>query len=367
VVKGLAGDGGRPGRSPGSRRIVLANGTECEPASGKDKALLVHSPHVVLDGISLAAETVGADEAVLCMARTARSAIESVASALHERSRSGRESLPIRIELTPDRFVAGEESALVHWLNGGEAKPTFVPPRPFERGVGGRPTLVNNVETLAHLALIARFGAEWYRGLGTEGDPGTALVTVSGAVDHPGVYEIPFGVAFSEVMRVAGERADARAVLIGGYSGVWVDAPTASTLTLDSASLRRVGATLGCGAISIIGADSCGLGETARVTRWLADQSAGQCGPCTHGLPAISSAVDGLVTGDRDGRWQSYLHRWLAMVEGRGACHHPDGVVRFVRGALSTFSDEIERHRRYGPCPAIQPTLPTPSGDGSWR
>ncbi len=237
AVRSLAGDGPRSGQNPAGQRVVVANGTECEPASSKDKALLVHAPHLVLDGIGLAAETVGAEEAILCLARTARPAIASVRTALHERARSGAPRVPIRVEITPNRFVAGEESALVHWLNGAEAKPTFVPPRPFERGVGGKPTLVNNVETLAHLALIARFGGEWYRGLGTAEEPGTALITVSGAVDRPGIFEVPFGVAFSEVLRIASHRSDAQAVLIGGYSGCWFDLPTASTLTLDTTSL----------------------------------------------------------------------------------------------------------------------------------
>jgi NADH:ubiquinone oxidoreductase subunit F (NADH-binding) len=173
--------------------------------------------------------------------------------------------------------------------------------------------------------------------------------------------------AFSEVFRIASPRPDAQAVLIGGYSGCWFDLPTASTLSLDTTSLSRAGASLGCGAISVIGADSCGLYESARVTRWLAGQSAGQCGPCAHGLPAISSALDGLVAGDRHGRCYSQLWRWLTMVEGRGACHHPDGVVRFVRSALGAFADEIERHCHYGPCPAVRPTLPTPAAEESWR
>src|SRR4029079_17882337 len=119
------------------------------------------------------------------------------------RASLGADTVPVRVEAAPNRYVAGEESALVRWLNGFDAKPTFVPPRPFEKGVGGRPTLVQNAETMAHLALIARFGARWFRGLGKRDDPGSALVTISGAIGHPGVFEVPLGVGLSDLVAAA--------------------------------------------------------------------------------------------------------------------------------------------------------------------
>ena len=171
----------------GARRsVVVANGTEGEPISGKDKALLAGSPHLVIDGASLAAETVGASEAIICVDAAAPAALEAVRTALAERARVKADHVSLRLEAAPSGYVAGEESALVHWLGGGNPTPTFVPPRPFERGLRGRPTLVNNVETLAHLALIARFGATWYRSLGTDDDPGTTLITLTGDVSRPG-------------------------------------------------------------------------------------------------------------------------------------------------------------------------------------
>ena len=350
------------------RAVVVANGVEGEPASTKDKALLIGAPHLVLDGASIAAETVGATEAIVCVDRAARSAVTAVGVAMEERGRVGLDRVILRMAVTPSRYVTGEESALVRWLGGGDAKPTFGPPRPFERGVRGRPTLVDNVETLAHLALIARFGAEWYRGLGTPEDPGTALVTLTGDLPRPGLYELPFGLPFVEALRAAGwVGAPAQAVLFGGYSGAWVAGSAAGEATIDARSLGRIGASLGCGAISVVGPTRCGLVEVARVTRWLAAQSAGQCGPCGHGLPAIAGAVEALVAGDRDYGAEAQLGRWLDMVEGRGACHHPDGAVRFVRSAVAVFGPEISAHRRRGPCPAQPPLLPTPDLDGSWR
>jgi NADH:ubiquinone oxidoreductase subunit F (NADH-binding) len=347
--------------------IVVANGTEGEPASSKDKVLLAHAPHLVLDGACIAAETIGADDVVLCVDRAARPAIDAVRAALAERLRAGADRVTVRLEVTPSHYVSGEESALVHWLNGGAAKPTFVPPRPFERGVGGRPTLVNNVETLAHLALIARFGAGWFRGLGSAEDPGTALISLIGDVDRPGVYELPFGIPLAEALSAGGPRIDATAVLVGGYAGAWIPGPAVADARLTRHSLGALNASLGCGAISVLGSGSCGLRTTAAVARWLADQSAGQCGPCTHGLPAIAQAVEGLVAGDAGERREPQLRRWLAMVEGRGACHHPDGVVRLVRSALTVFASEIARHRQYGPCRAPAAPLPLPAPEAAWR
>jgi NADH:ubiquinone oxidoreductase subunit F (NADH-binding) len=351
----------------GRQTVVVANGTEGEPASGKDRTLLIGSPHLVLDGASIAAETVGASEAIVCIDRAATTAVAAVTAALAERRAVGADRVVVRVAAAPSGYLTGEESALVHWLNGGDAKPTFVPPRPFERGLRGRPTLVNNVETLAHLALIARFGAAWYRGVGTPDEPGTALVTFTGDVTRPGVYEFVGGIPVAEALRTAGAGADPKAVLIGGYSGLWIAGAVAAKATLDATSLARIQASLGCGAISVIGAASCGLREVAAITTWLAAQSSGQCGPCRSGLPAIARAVNALVAGDRGHRAEKQLRRWLDMVEGRGACHHPDGAVRFVRSALIVFAAEIEQHRRHGACRSRLVPLPTPALPDTWR
>jgi NADH:ubiquinone oxidoreductase subunit F (NADH-binding) len=350
------------------RTIVVANGTEGEPASAKDKTLLAVAPHLVYDGAVLAAHAVGAQQVFLCVERSATSTLEVLEAALVERRNARIDTVEIRLAATPSRYVAGEESALVHWLNGGEAKPTLIPPRPFERGVTGRPTLVDNVETLAHLALIARYGADWFRALGTVTDPGTMLLTLSGAVGRPGVYEAPLGAPLRDVLGAAGGSiGDLGAVLVGGYFGTWIPAAMAAEVDLSVESLGRVGAGLGCGVLAGLPLGACGLVESARVARWLADQSAGQCGPCVFGLDAIASAMDVLVRGDVNGQAEHQLGRWLGMVKGRGACRHPDGAARFVASSLSVFADEIALHRRRGPCrPTAGHWLPVPR-TGGWR
>jgi len=351
----------------GRRPVVVANGTEGEPVSAKDKTLLSTVPHLVLDGIVAAADAVGAREAVLCIERSAARCIRTVERALAERRAAGLDRVAVRVEASPDRYVAGEASALVHWLNGGEAKPTFNLHHLSERGLGARPTLVDNVETLAHVALIARHGAAWFRSAGTPTDPGSALVTVTGAARWPGVYEIAMGVPLASVLGSAGvDPASVEAVLVGGYFGTWIPGRLLADVTLDSASLRAVGATFGCGALAVVPAGACGLAEAARVTRWLADQSAGQCGPCAMGLPAIADAMERLVRGDASGRSEADLRRFSELVKGRGACAHPDGAARFVQSSLWAFADDVAAHGAKRPCRTSARILPTPT-PGGWR
>ena len=327
---------------------MVVNGTEAEPVSGKDKLLLRHLPHLVLDGAVAAAQALGAREAIVVIderAAAERAILEHAIEIRRRRRLDGK--IELRLAASPGGFVAGEETAVVNLLNGREAKPTFKPPLPFERGVGGAPTLVQNVETLAHIALIARHGGDWFREVGTADEPGTALLTVSGAVGRPGVYEIAFGTPLVSLLSDAGGvRGEPQAFLVGGYFGAWVPATGARKLELSESSLREHGAALGAGALAVLPASACGLVETARVTRYLATESAGQCGPCVHGLDAIAHALENLASPTGGGTMPPRLERWLEQVRGRGACRHPDGTARFVASALEAFSGELELHLR---------------------
>ena len=204
------------------RPAVVVNGTEGEPASSKDKVLLASEPHLVLDGAIVAGRLAGAGEVVVAAHPTVAGIIKD---AIAER----RDDVDIRVVEAADGFVAGEASAVVNWLSGGAPVPTQVPPRLAQRGLHGRPTLVQNAETLAHLALIARHGARWFRELGTAAEPGSMLITVIGAVREPGVREIEIGIPVSAVLAAAGgPDRPLRALLIGGYFGTWVPWPDAA-------------------------------------------------------------------------------------------------------------------------------------------
>jgi NADH:ubiquinone oxidoreductase subunit F (NADH-binding) len=325
------------------RKFVVANGTEGEPLSRKDKALLACVPHLVLDGAALAATAVGAGEVVVAVGQGAARERTALTHAVAERTRRGLDRVHFEVAAAPDGFVVGEETALLSWLSGRAARPTLVPPRPSERGMRGRPTLVQNVETLAQLALVARYGPEWFRELGTDAEPGSVLVTLSGAVTRPGVYEVGLGMPIRELVELAGGTAEpVSAYLIGGYFGSWVTAADAEQAGLLDSQLIPLGASLGARTLFVLPAPVCGIVETARLARYLANESAGQCGPCVHGLDAIAGGLERLARLERADLPR--LERWLEQVRGRGACRHPDGAVRLVASALDVFAREVELH-----------------------
>jgi NADH:ubiquinone oxidoreductase subunit F (NADH-binding) len=340
------------------RTMVVANGAESEPASHKDELLLQFAPNLVLDGLQLAVEAVGATEAHLYLHRAPG---PQILRALAERAARGLDRLGVTITQAPPRFLAGQETAVVNRLGGGPALPTFQPPRVSERGLGGAPTLVQNVETLAHLALIARYGPRWFRAVGTAAEPGSMLTTIYGPDGTGHVREAAIGTPLRALLADgaidgADVGDDIQAWLVGGYHGTWLPMPDAAERTLDGKS----------GVLAALPSSRCGLTEAARVTRYLAAESAGQCGPCLNGLPRIAAALAELAGPGHRRQTLTDLKRWSGpqnLVEGRGACHHPDGTVRFVRSALAVFEPEIRRHAR-GHCSATdrRPFLPLPPG-----
>jgi NADH:ubiquinone oxidoreductase subunit F (NADH-binding) len=323
---------------------VVVNGSETEPASAKDRLLLSRLPHLVLDGAVLAAELVGAPEVIVQVGGQSAGSLNALEAALRTR---GHDRVPVSLVAAPEGYVAGEESAVMHYLNGGAPLPTFVPPRPYQKGYRGRPTLIQNPETLAQVALVARFGERWYRELGTSADPGSALVTIIGAVAAPGVYELAFGTPMTALVDAAGgETEPLRAFLVGGYFGTWVEADRALALRLAREDLRSVGCSLGAGVLIALGRSACGLHESARVIDYLARQSAHQCGPCTFGLRAMADSVAAMANGVAHPRERDRVQRWATEIRGRGACHHPDGATRFILSTLEVFGPEIVEHRR---------------------
>ena len=241
-------------------------------------------------------------------------------------------------------------TALIGALNGNAPLPTFVPPRPAERGAHRRPTLVLNVETLAHIALIARFGSQWFAAAGTPGAPGSALVTLTGAVQRPGVREIPLGTPLSEVLHRSGLIQPAQAVLVGGYFGTWLPLPAALTVPVSADGMRAAGASLGPGVLAVLPETACELAETARVASFLAAQSAGQCGPCRNGLPALADALNWIAFRRPGPDIIDWVQQLASLVTGRGACHLPDGAAGLVRSALTVFAADVQAHLTAGPC-----------------
>ncbi len=327
----------------GRRPVVIGNAAEGEPASAKDATLLMTAPHLVLDGLQLAADAVGAEEVYLYV--KPGPGADSARAALAERTAAGWDRRPVEVHEAPDAFVSGEETAVVSALEGRPALPRFKRRLVVESGFRGRPTLVQNVETLAHVALIGRFGAQWFRAVGVADQPGTFLSTVSGAVRRPGVVEAAYGTSIAEVIRLAGGANEPlRAVLVGGYHGAWLPAAQAAEAPMSRSGLAPWGASPGAGVVIALPRGSCGLDHTARIVSYLAGQSARQCGPCLNGLPHLADTLTRLARHGRDERLLQATHQLSGLLEGRGVCHHPDGTVRLVRSALRTFADDVEAH-----------------------
>jgi NADH:ubiquinone oxidoreductase subunit F (NADH-binding) len=325
---------------------VVANGAEGEPGCAKDAVLLQTRPHLVLDGLVSAIEAVGASDGIVWVHDGAHATVRSITEALAERVAAGLVDPPIRVVLAPDRYLSGEATGIIRTLEGGPTLPRYVrnPARPWSEG--HRPVLVNNVETMARAGLVALAGAAAYQP--------TSLLTVVSA-GHRVVVEIDPGTTLGAVVEHAWQSPDGRppqAVLLGGYGGSWVDWKHGQHLVLDPAALREHGLSIGAGLVGPLPADACGIEESSRLLRYLAGQSARQCGPCVFGLAAVADLASDLTAGRLGRSGRSRLDRYVREVSGRGACRHPDGALRMWTSALSVFSHDVHRHRRGRTCEA---------------
>jgi len=349
---GLVGRGGaafplavklRTVRDNGSRAggtVAVANGEEGEPASIKDRWLLRNRPHLVLDGLRLAALIVAADSAYVYVSDP--ESARSVEAALAE---LGSELQGITVDLLTVQpgYVVGEETATVRAINGGPAKPTDKPPRPFEAGVAERPTLVSNVETLANLPFLQSEGSAAFRSQGTPVSPGTFLATITGAGRPPVLYELPHGLPFTELLALHGVSPDrVRGALMSGYFAGLLDRRVLET-SLDHETMRRFGSGLGCGAISVI-TDDCPVAVAAAVLAYFDRENAGQCGSCFNGTAAMAAAAGALRDGAATVEDVDRLRRWSVVLRGRGACATLDAATNIAASLLGQFPDEVARH-----------------------
>ncbi len=350
--------------------VIVINASEGEPLSQKDRTLVTLRPHVVLDGALLAAETLGARDVVMYFSRGSDAAERAVKDALKERARAGVATPEVRLVRTSHRYVAGESSAVVNRVSGGPSKPKFSLGRTAEKGVDDRPTLIQNAETIGHVAMIGRYGPDWFRKLGTPGSPGTTLMTVCGNVRRPGVYEVDPAAVLGGVIAAAGGPTTAPGgALMGGYFGTWVGPQSLAALPLDGDVLKAHGIAFGCGIVAILPQRSCGIVEATRILTYLAWESAGQCGPCVNGLAALSDAMERIAASRPNEGDLANVERWLDMVRGRGACHHPDGAVGQLESALAVFKQHLQDHLAGRPCEGLNAKgFPRPPAVGAgWR
>ena len=325
----------------GSAPVVVANGEEGEPASVKDRWLMRYRPHLVLDGLRLAAGIVRAGE-VHAYVSDPESA-DTLRAAAAELAGAGLWDVDLLVTVVAPADVAGEETALVRAVNGGPALPTDKPPRPFEAGVGGRPTLVSNVETLANLPLLHRLGVP---ADGRPGEPGageTFLLTLTGCA-AAGLYEVPFGVTPREVLAWRGEDAGGVAgFVMGGYFGGLLG-PRALDIPLDYDALRLAGSGLGCAAIAVVRPADCPLRLAAALMTYFALENAGQCGSCFNGTAAMRVVLDGLREHRAGAAEVERLRHLSGFLPGRGACGTLDGAATVGASLLREFPDVVTAH-----------------------
>ncbi|MFD9215337.1 NADH-ubiquinone oxidoreductase-F iron-sulfur binding region domain-containing protein [Streptomyces sp. NPDC059544] len=336
---GLRGRGGagfpaavklRSVRDGGGVPVVVANGEEGEPGSVKDRWLLRARPHLVLDGLSRAAEITGAGQGYVYLSDPY--AATQVRRALRERP----PRIPVEVIETAHTYVAGEETSVVRRINGGPALPAAKPPRPYERGVAGQPTLVANVETLARIALIAAHPDL------SDTIARTTLLTLSSWRDAPVLLEAPYGVPLRDLAAGQGS-GDAYGALMGGLFGGLVGSG-ALDLPLDPVELAAAGTSLGCGAVRFLAPGGCPVAVAHDAVDHLAAESARQCGVCVSGTAALRDTLRQLATGAAGPDAAMCLDRWAGGLPGRGACGLLDAAAGTAGSLLRAFPDSVQDH-----------------------
>lgn len=325
---------------------VIANAAEGEPSAAKDAALWQTNPHLVLRGLRAVGRLVNAEHLGIWVHEDSRATKRSIENALTDEPIANP---TVQVYLSPHHYVSGEASAIINAVQGGPAVPKFFPSKARAWGEGNAPVLVFNTETLAHIGLLASESAGEYHE--------RTLITVL-VPGRRNVSEVDADTTFSEVMPLT---RSPQAVLLGGYGGQWVRWSVIAEMPIEQQSLHAQGLSLGAGIIGALPEDMCGVRETARITDWMASQSAQQCGPCVYGLNWLADEMHTLSEGGHAVKGAlARMHERLPQLMKRGACSHPDGVVTMVKSSLMVFAEEIELHRN-GQCSAtyLRPFFPT--------
>ena len=330
---------------------VVANAYDADPGSPLSRTLLERSADLVLDGIEIAASVVGAKEAYLYLhpeARTARTAAEK---ALADRTKGPAGSARISLAFGPGGFMGGEESALLAVLENKRAMARQRPPWPAEQGIRLRPTLVSSAETLAALPLIVRDGPESFRVAGTASSRGTKLVSVTGSVASPGVYEVAFGTSLGDVVQIAGGATSAiKGIHVGGPTGGILGA-TRTTVRLDYEELKSAGTHLGSAQVRVIPQGTCIVNEAARLFAYLSAENCAICVPCRVGTKRVGGILEGIYSGlgrDDDLPWLTELADHLHEFS---LCGFGITSASIIRTTMSEFPDDYRAHIVERRCP----------------
>ena len=335
-------------------RYIVCNAGEDEPGSFKDRTLLEHRPHLVLEGAILAARAIGAQQIYFYINENYDDSIARITEAIGEAARANYLSpVTASVHRAPTVYVAGEDSAAVEVLEGKPAKPRQKPPYPATVGLFGKPTVVNNVETLANIAPILRNGTSWFRGFGTEESPGTMIFCLGNEMNCPGAYELPFGTS----MRLLYEKIGGglkngkalKAILPGGPSCAFLTGDQLD-LSLDSESLKRAGSSLGCGVMRFYAEETCMVEETLRIAQFFARESCGQCAACRMETMMLATMLERIARGKGDQALFDQFQKILDFNRGKGYCALINMPGPPIMSAIRLFRQEFDEHAQSGTC-----------------
>ncbi|MEM7204937.1 MAG: NADH-ubiquinone oxidoreductase-F iron-sulfur binding region domain-containing protein [Planctomycetota bacterium] len=338
---------------PGPDKYVLANGGEHEPGSDKDKHLVEHYPHKVLEGMVLCGFATGASRGYLYLIEDMAAPLAAAEHAIIELRDAGwlgadiggrGFAFDIEIHRAPTTYVAGEETAALESVEGRPAKPRAKPPYPGESGLFGKPTTVNNVETFAHVPYLLRHGAAHYRSIGTADCPGTMLFTLGQQVLRPGVYELPFGSTFRQLLDGCGgglrSGGEVRAIL-PALSCAWLGAEHLDAV-MDRATLRDLGSSLGCGGVTFIESGDDVVARALDIAQFFMDEQCGLCPPCRMQTNQAVHVLRGVAAGKGPG-YAEKLEKLTAFARGKGRCSLIEMAAAPLMSALRLFEADFAR------------------------
>ena len=345
-------------------RYLVLNGGEDEPGSKKDRVLLENLPHLVLEGTILGAYAIGASKAYLYINAQYAVAIKSINDALSEVKSAGYcganvlgsdFSLDIEVVPAPHNYVAGEDTAVLEVIEGKKPWPRQKPPFPVTVGLFGKPTAVNNVETLANIAPIIFKGAEWYRQFGTADSSGTMIFSLNDDVNRPGVYELPFGTPLRYLIEECGGGIKGgkkiKAIMPAAPSSAFLPIEKIDT-PLDHNSMREAGSALGCGVVKLVPQDSCIVEELVKIADFFAVESCGQCPACRMETSTLAMMIKKVQAGQGGQPILDQFGKILAFNKGKGFCNLIAMPGPPIESALRLFPADFEAHLSTGKCPA---------------
>ena len=328
---------------------MIVNGSEHEPGSLKDRFLLEHNPHTVLEGALLAAHAVKASDVVVAINEAAIASAQRFQQALDEAQSDGRvdfSGFAFSVRIVPDVYIVGEESALLEVLEGKKPVPRKRPPLPIQQGLYGFPTLIQNVETVAHLPFIARAGAAAYRALGVNGQ-GVTLCTLGGEFVRPGIYEVPLGTPICDILDTLGggllNGARIKAIQPGGPSSGFLVASQLK-LPLDAGTLMAHGSALGCAVIRAYSEKECMVREIGRIMHFFAHGSCGQCPRCRMETNMLDAIMRQIISGKGNWKLVEQVDKIIELAKGEGICSLITMPVAPVQSCLKLFREEFAAH-----------------------